>query len=354
MPSSQDPSYQKQASLAFNGSSYDRILAAFYKNEQDQSVQGRNGRVHVAFKTSDSYDAALHNLASGSYTEVAGTDLSSVFMPFETHLGPNKMPGFDSNAVTNPSSSGYGPNMVNILPMEWDNTATNELIYRWSAPSGDSLPNLISGDEYYGDIDAIRSPSSMRGIGLRLPAMAVGWGYTTDGKPWPSGNWNNIDSKGFKSGNGFASKGWMVDQLDYTTAPIDLRYDRRSNTWGGPKGFWAQIVGSGSNHELILYSWKEQIVGTSGTLVDPPNGVPWARKGMGSISGYPAIEVNNREVPSGTNVWVQLSERTDSYQFEFGGSSDAKLPTGQYQHMVYQMVTQNQAGFEFVRGHGTL
>jgi hypothetical protein len=37
-----------------------------------------------------------------------------------------------------------------------------------------------------------------------------------------------------------------------------------------------------------------------------------------------------------------------------GNAASASLPTGEHQYMVYQMTSDNQAGFDFVRSHPIL
>jgi hypothetical protein len=114
----------------------------------------------------------------------------------------------------------------------------------------------------------------------------------------------------------------MVDPADYIAAPIDLRYDRRNNVWTAPRGFWAEVLASGSNG---AYSWKEKMVGPSGTLIDPPSGASWYRQGTTTKNSI--YEVNKRSVPSGTKVWVQIPERSDNLQFEFGGGGGLDVQT---------------------------
>lgn len=65
-----------------------------------------------------------------------------------------------------------------------------------------------------------------RGIGLRLPLMAKGWGYTIDGRPVPGtqpsgGVW------------GFAS-GYLNNESLWKTGPVDFRYDEDRGVWGAP------------------------------------------------------------------------------------------------------------------------
>lgn len=183
--------------------------------------------------------------------------------------------------------------------------------------------------------------------------MGVGVGYATDGTPFPSGAPASGGNATFKGG--FTSA-WQVDPKDYVAAPFDFRYDKRRNVWTmGQEGFWAEITDVDvlalpnlpPNGLLVpYYSWIERDLHPSGYMV----AMTGARSGTNSR--LPAHEVNyNINVASGTHVWMILHPDGDRYSFFF---PEVRYPAGQYQHMGYRMVSQNQPGWDFTRAHGLL
>lgn len=62
-----------------------------------------------------------------------------------------------------------------------------------------------------------------RALGLRLPAIGVGWGYDLDGNPVPAGTGEN----------GFAED-YLYNQENWKAGPIDLRWDDTRKVWRMP------------------------------------------------------------------------------------------------------------------------
>lgn len=349
--------------------SYSKILA-LYNSQAQGNVFGKQKKAIVGFKTSESFETTVKEIGSGYYQKIAGGDLSNIFYPFQSKYGSGIMPSFhtDGSGSLYTNISGSIINNTKLYPFRFNTTDAPYVYYRPVLASGhDSLNSLISSSRYYGNTESYRDTSDIRSLGLRLPLMGVGWGYTTDGLPVPSqgdrllygSGVNSFTSYKFKGGS---ANGYDVDPNDYIAAPIDLRYDPQKNVWTGPKGFWAQIIGSsgvfatssgvfaGNGSGLLTaYSWREVVPADNGDFIQP------SKFRTGTYSNFPAFEVNNNTVASGTIVYFPPKEREDRYHFNVGGSnSSGTLSTGQYQYMVYQMVSQNSAGFDFVRGHPVL
>lgn len=354
---------------ATGAGSYNKILALYYSQAQG-NVFGKQKKAIVGFKTEESFESTIKEIGSGNYQKMAGGDLANIFYPFQTRYGSGIMPSFHIHAsgTLYTINSGVIVNNTKLYPFKYNTSDTSYIYYRPALSSGhDSLGNLISSNRYYGNTNTYRDISDIRSIGLRLPLMAVGWGFTNDGLPVPSQNdtllygsgVNSFTSYKFKGGS---TNGYDVDPNDYIAAPVDLRYDPQRNVWTGPRGFWAQIISgsgvfvtssgvfAGNGSGLITaYSWREVAPADNGDFIQPP------RFRTGTYNNFPAFEVNNNTVASGTIVYFPPKEREDRYHFAVGGgSSSGTLSTGQYQYQVYQMVAQNSAGWDFVRGHPVL
>ncbi len=351
MPSFGSKNSVKVTHDSIGGESYSRILAIFDRDKTDPSVTGASNRANVTFKTEASFDSQVKSMPSDLYTHAAGQDLAGIFMPYQTAVGSGNLPCFNATAIT---ASG-GINLNKLLPFKWDHTQTTYIYDRariQGSGGADSLRGLISGDFYAGDVDRFRDISDVRGIGIRLPAMGVGWGYATDNTPFPSGT----TVSGVATFKGQFTNGWQIDPKDYVAAPFDFRYDKRRNVWTmGPDGFWAEITDVNvvaypslpPNGLLVpYYSWVEKDLHPSGYMTTIPN------PRSGTESRMPAHEVNyNINVPSGTHVWLWLHPDGDRYSFFF---PEVRMPAGQYQHMGYRMVSQSQPGWDFTRSHGLL
>jgi len=210
--------------------SYDKLLSIFYPNASDQSILGRTNRYHIGLKTSVSYENTLATASSGDFPKMAGCDLSTIFAPFQTAiLASGGLPCFHANVTSSGSAvvtSGSQINFYDLLPFRWVPQDTGYLYDRSQVPrgSGDGLGHIISSNKYYGDINRYRNISNIRSVGMRLPMMCVGWGYSLEGYCIPSGNTVNK----FK---GEHDHGYNVDPNDYVAAPMDLRYDKDRHVW---------------------------------------------------------------------------------------------------------------------------
>lgn len=349
MPSFEKSSIQEQTSQRAGGGSYDKILAIF-NNSQDRKTTAleRSKRVNISLKTAENFESTLMQCPSGDYRNVAGSDISAIFMPYQTMLGSGShtMPAFASGIqILVPTfQSGSGINTFDILPFQWDFKLPNVsgLVYdRTINPSGDGFKNLVSGNQYYGDSDRYRNISEERGIGLRLPAMGVGWGFTTKKKPWPAGSGTLF--------KGDVAEGYRVDPKDYIAAPIDLRYDTKRNVWsatGGADGIWAKILNAGllgENGNLYnIYSWIEMTTDASGIITSIPIS---SNPSSGTLDKNWSYEVNNTpNLPSGLIVWLIPDENSDNYSFFYPGPA-----TGEFQYQEYVVVAQHRSGWTFDR-----
>lgn len=287
----------------------DIIYSIFSGSESGTTAMLKSGRAVVGLKDSHSFKDTLINTESGIFQRSAAASISTIFYPYQSYWsGATEMPTFIPSASGSNDGSGY-IFAKDILPIYWDNFDTDSVYDRMQYPSGDAMSNLISSEMHYGDIDRFRDHSNTRAIGLRLPMVGVGWGYTTDNMPFPSGTASSNKPK-FK---GDVAKGVMVDPKDYVAAPIDLRYDTNRNVWTAPnQGFWAKIIsGSGA------FKWVEQRLKQDGKFED----LPYGRSGKeGNVPAYEANQAG--AIPSGTIVWMHDTDRKDARAFVYGGSSD--------------------------------
>lgn len=85
-----------------------------------------------------------------------------------------------------------------------------------------------------------------------------------------------------------------------------------------PVGFWAKIIDKfdpgGGN--LIAYAIKEQQEDNDGNSIDAVDGI------ITTVDWFPAYEAMNRDVDTGTIVWVEPSRTSETYQFQMGGGGD--------------------------------
>lgn len=122
------------------------------------------------------------------------------------------------------------------------------------------------------------------------------------------------------------------------------RQDQDTGHGQRPPRFWVELTEEdGSNPGR--YKWKLS------DYVDHE----WTDRTPAISSGadYTAIEANGVSGLEGGRFQVEFygydAEGKPRYLFIGGGGGS--LPTGQYQHMVYQNVTQNESGFDFVMAH---
>ena len=306
-----------------------KILFSYF-HSLNNDITSRSNKANGFILDSESYNDNLSDkIDKNDYKHLAGTDISSLLYPFSTKVRKQEaiyMPCFESGVTSVPnfklpsgtisishiSGSGGLINLANILPYYWQNVpsgASFVIDSNFPGASGDGTLSTIRDDTARSESDRFRDPSNIRSVGMRLPMMGVGWGYGSKHcDPYPSGANNSV----FR---GNVYNGWQVNPDDYIAAPIDFRYDEDRHVWSAPKGFWAEVISSASVSGLIRYSWKEkyQLPRSSGIVLrDHPS------RRNGGIFDNPAFDVNNLTVSSGTIVWIEPRERTDSYVFYSG------------------------------------
>lgn len=205
---------------------YNKILAIF-NTGNSSNVITKAGRASVTLKSQSSYESDLASLSDSDYDFVAGTDISSIFFPFEASTGSGSMPNFQE-ATLQPSSDS-DITLYELLPFKISPNDTS-IEDRTTAASGDAITSVVSGSGYMGNSVRYRDNSVVRSMGLRAPIILVGWGYTTDGDPWP---YDSSDSTKFKGGKTY---GWEMDPKDYVAAPLDVRYDEDRHVWAATGG----------------------------------------------------------------------------------------------------------------------
>jgi hypothetical protein len=203
--------------ISENNDNYSRLLAVF----SDGATRIDN-RVAVVFKNDKQFESAARSAQSSTYQRMAGTDLSNIFMPFYMSAPSGAiLPTFASGILSNPST--IGP--VDLLPFKYTNASGQINLI---AEPQDSHKNILSGQSYQSPA-SFRTEQDMRGLGMRLPMMGVGWGYTTDGTPFPAGSGAGLFA-------GEVANGYEVDPKYYVAAPIDIRYDEERELWTAAGG----------------------------------------------------------------------------------------------------------------------
>lgn len=341
MPNFEEASKKTQSSDGANQISITKILGLITTPKGGNSDNmSKSNRANIAFKDSASFYDALKRTQDSDYILTAGSDVSSIFYPFSTKIAQSGIPSFIGSLSP---KQDYRINQARLMPMEWASGTQTKIKDRYISPSGDSHLSIVSSEKFRWDIDRFRDLYDQRGIGIRLPIMGVGWGYTNDGVPCPSGAKpaGQVEGTNYPSGTRFfkggTREGYNVDPAELVAAPIDLRYDPKNDVWTGPKGFWAEI---GDNKKIrqndspvvsgYAHEWKELYDEPSGYLKTP--NIP--QKRFGTINDRPAFEANGSQVPSGTKVWIEVPDRTDYFLFHHGGGS--VQGTGRYK--VYMII----------------
>lgn len=163
-----------------------------------------------------------YNAGAQIYTDndsVASMSIDGMFRPFSTSSSIY-MPSF-----TIPVETGLPGTSIDLNPFHRD----MDIKY---ITQGTGIPdwglNTIQPDNS-GEISFSEFPD-YRGIGLRLPAIGVGWGYDVDGLPVPADP-DNPDE--FMDGHRYKMSEWKA-------GPIDLRWDES-------RGVWTATGGGGGN-----------------------------------------------------------------------------------------------------------
>lgn len=358
------PNFERAVSTgksSVNSYSYDKLFATV-RGSSGSSALERANKISVSIKDVDSYNHQLNHMTSGEYKNTAGCDLSAIFMPFQTKVGPSGgMPGF--NSVLPSGGKNYSQaNFFNLLPFEWSSGNLNVIKDRWHSPSGDSLSHLVSAEKLYIDTNQYRDTNDIRSIGLRLPAIGVGWGFTKNGIPWPSGSAPAGQQAGvhYPSGAKFFKggklDGYELDPSDYVAAPIDLRYDEEKHVWSAfsSKGMWARLssstwVSRPGGTSGLAWSWTEVVAGESGVFNDKINGK------FGDVNNPtnntnnlgPAYEVNEvYNIDAGNVVWIEYEENKKYWVFSW------HLPKSTSRFQVLQVLDNvGTIGYDWPRFH---
>lgn len=325
------------------------ITRVFSTYSKSNGVEGygtlyRQNKAVVTLKSEPSFNETIKSIPSGGYPSVAGTDLSSIFFPYVARSSglAKTMPGFTYHLPTSGDLSRKVATIYDLMPYYFLDSEHDYIYDQSLFPSGDSIKGNVSGSGYIGDPDIYRAVDDQRSVGLRLPAMAVGWGYTTWGDPYPSGRvvgsgeTQRFYFKGDHPESGHL-KGYQVNPDDYIAAPIDLRYDPRNHVWTAPKGFWAEVSGiTVPNVPSGFHYWREIIFGSSGTYTYGDR--------RGDENNSPAFEVN-RVMTSGI-VYLHPKENKHYYTFTTGGAGSGtgslNIPTPTQAGQVLLSISANQ------------
>lgn len=223
--------------------SIDKILAIFFSEQSGTAPSRKDRRINLAFQDSNGFDRMVASPNPSYYQQMASADISNILFPFRAYKNNDSetspMPGIASGLYPSwYSLSTTTPNARTLMPFEFEPVMSGYIYDMSLHPSGDAMSDVVSNDEYVGDIDRFRNIGDIRTIGLRLPAIGVGWGYDTNGSPVPAGSGTGL----FK---GEVSRGYMVDPKHYIAAPIELKYD-------AARGLWTASSDSMKKHQHLL------------------------------------------------------------------------------------------------------
>lgn len=182
----------------------------------DYSRKDRSSTSHKIFAgeingiNSNVVGQPLYNAGAQAYTNYADKafmSMDGLLTPFSTveksgwpsFITPEESGGVDVYSI-NPFVSGH-----NIIAMSYGSGVTENGLLRGTG----EIP-------YSGE-----SVVPYRALGLRLPAVGVGWGYDTNGQPVPAGTGTN----------GFTTD-YLYNVSGYKAGPIDLRWDEDRGVWG--------------------------------------------------------------------------------------------------------------------------
>ena len=139
-----------------------------------------------------------------------------------------------------------------------------------------------------------------RALGLRLPAVGVGWGYDINGEAVPSGT----------GVNGFAED-YLYNVANYKAGPIDLRWDEDRGVWGSvptsiylakltnlytPSCFSFEVNRATSRAQYARNAPSNKLLfNTSGTIHDP-EAIAYTGNEL-NIGCYEQLDYSNIEYP---------------------------------------------------------
>ena len=120
--------------------------------------------------------------------------------------------------------------------------------------------------------------------------------------------------------------------------------------------FWVEITDSAEGSGGIFKHASKLKRRSGETWEDISTGSGSATATLGTTDTGYVVMPDGSQLANGTIVCVKITPvtggtNTTTRSYTVVGGSGGSLPTGQYQYMVYQMTTQNGAGFDYMRAH---
>ncbi|MFA5759595.1 MAG: hypothetical protein WC942_09605 [Clostridia bacterium] len=303
----------------------------------DSSTLGfdMNDRVKVVVETDKDFEYTVGSVNSDTFKNLGGGDLVNIFMPFAT--SSSSLPSFSSGIPTSGTFATTGdPNIIDMLPFYFSNTpVVSSNLYM--ADHKDAYSDILSGEKSDRQVYN-RTSSDIRGVGLRLPVMCVGWGYDTEGKPIPAGTGENKFA-------GEKDHGYQVDPQQYIAAPLDVRYNRERHVWeaSGTDIDVAvfRIISVVDDNNIISV---RQVLDENGGIIDDPD----------ATDNYTLRKIYTETTYSPDDIVTAL--RQQSYEHKISSwliiaSSSSALPAGAGQYKVLQLDGSNDPVWDYVRAH---
>lgn len=198
-----------------------QYLYTIFTPSPSGSVDSKRSSSHIiTLLSKDELCESLSRSTTSVYERSASIDINSLFMPYSSVSGNRIMPCIPSGI----QSSESDVTMYDLLPFSF-NPTSGEIVDRTISTSGDSLAGLANGSEFTNELEDFRDIQNIRGIGLRLPMMGVGWGYTTNDTPYP---YDPVNPEVFINGS---VSGTSIPSQNYVAAPIDFKFDEDRGVW---------------------------------------------------------------------------------------------------------------------------
>lgn len=241
-----------------SASSHDMLIGKVFDDPTDE-VPGAS-RISVRIGR---WDQMLDQIGKDNYTDIAGVDMSSLFVPFSTKSdGALSMPQFERctdapdergedlkehtlwySKETHPPVLCVEPKlpivMETLSPFMNDN-AVNGLGLTSSEQKGHNIEYVVRDSIFPTDMnirmnDDYSTTHNYRAIALRGPLVLAGWGYDLDGRPVP--NREGDDGKSL-----YFADNWLRKPDTWKCGPVDLRWDERRKVWTAPSPMKIALV----------------------------------------------------------------------------------------------------------------
>jgi hypothetical protein len=187
-------------------------------------IAGENLGISSNVVIQPTYNASSQ--AGTDYGNKAYMSIDGILRPFSTCLHEN-LANFEE-----PEDLDEDISSITLNPLQ----SGNDIVI---LSNGTGVPDNGLQNKHNSKLDYSGEFPISRGIGLRLPAVGIGWGYTMDGKPTPpdtgvvevTGVGGAILVTGRPADPDKFLDGHMYKSSEWKAGPIDLRWDEQRKVW---------------------------------------------------------------------------------------------------------------------------